>query len=160
MKYVAMIPKTANIAVTNSGTYLVVVSNAVGKVTSANALVTVIAPPAITTYPKGQSLISGQDLVLSVVATGTKPLYTNLLYQWTFNATNALADFSASTGRVLDVIPFTSSRATAETKMEGNIMVHRGAFQGVWNEAGKNLAPNGATEVCIDTTTGKIVSVK
>ncbi|MGD0814527.1 MAG: immunoglobulin domain-containing protein [Verrucomicrobiota bacterium] len=83
----------ASLAVTNSGTYTVVVSNAVGKVTSQNSVLTVIPPPAIVIAPKTQSLVVNQPLNLSVVATGTAPC-TNLTYQWQFgtniaNATNA-----------------------------------------------------------------------
>jgi hypothetical protein len=80
----------------NNGTYNVVVTNAIGKVTSGNWVLTVIPPPTITTQPKSTGLTNGQKLALTVKATGTKPC-TNLLYQWTLNATNVLAGATNAT---------------------------------------------------------------
>jgi hypothetical protein len=78
-------------AVKDSGTYTVVITNAVGKVTSAKSILTVIPPPAIGTQPAAPktALAVGQRLTLTVKATGMKP-YTNLVYQWVVNGTNAL----------------------------------------------------------------------
>ena len=65
----------------NSGSqYSVVVSNIGGSVTSSSALLTVNAPPAIQTQPRGISVTAGQTATFSVVATGG-----NLRYQWRKN---------------------------------------------------------------------------
>jgi hypothetical protein len=70
---------TLNNAQQNSaGTYTVVITNAFGSVTSPGALLTVNAPPAITTHPAPLLRNVGADAVFSVVATGTAPL----AYQW------------------------------------------------------------------------------
>ncbi len=64
--------------VTDAGSYDVVVTNAVGSVTSSAAVLAVSVPPAIVTQPVGRTLNPGAALNLSVTATGTAPL----LYQW------------------------------------------------------------------------------
>jgi hypothetical protein len=69
-------------AIGNSGaSFTVIVSNAVGTVTSAPATLTVSAapvPPAITTQPVSQTVTVGQTATLNVTATGDGPLN----YQW------------------------------------------------------------------------------
>jgi len=67
---------TNNVLATSGGNYSVVVSNACGSATSANAALTI--SPAITSQPISQSLNSGTTLNLSVTATGTP----TLTYQW------------------------------------------------------------------------------
>lgn len=77
-------------ATTNdAGTYAVIVSNRGGSVTSSNATLTVTVPPpptapVITRQPRSQTVPAGTNVVLSVVASGTRPLS----YQWRFNGTN------------------------------------------------------------------------
>ena len=91
----------SNIAGANSSTYTtpptvvadsravftVVISNAVGSVTSSSATVTVNAAsvaPAITTQPGSQSVTGGQKASFSVAASGTAPF----TYQWKKNGSN------------------------------------------------------------------------
>ena len=83
----------SNLAVAHAGSYTVVVSNVIGKVSSHPSVLSVIPPPAINGKPKTQTLVVNQPLNLSVLASGAKP-YTNLSYQWQFgtnipNATNS-----------------------------------------------------------------------
>jgi hypothetical protein len=89
-------------ATTDAGSYDVVVSNAVGSVTSAAATLSVttsagVTTPAITTAPASQSALVGASVTLGVTATGTAPLS----YQWSkdgsaiANATSASLVFSA-----------------------------------------------------------------
>jgi hypothetical protein len=66
----------------DAGSYTVVVTNEVGSITSAVALLTIIVPPGITVQPQDQTVIAGQTATFSVAATGTAPLS----YQWQFSA--------------------------------------------------------------------------
>lgn len=68
----------------DAGTYVVVVSNACGMDTSAEAVVTVSAGPQIAMQPVAQTVCGGDAAVFSVTATGTSPL----TYQWRRGATN------------------------------------------------------------------------
>jgi hypothetical protein len=71
----------------SGSTFVVVVSNSAGNVTSNTATLTVNpAPvaPTITTQPTNQAVTAGQSATFSVVATGTAPLN----YQWQKNGTN------------------------------------------------------------------------
>jgi hypothetical protein len=74
----------ANAQVTNAGAYSVRISNSGGSVTSVVATLTVLQPPAITTPPQSQTVLVSNNVMFSVVASGTAPLS----YQWFFN-TNA-----------------------------------------------------------------------
>lgn len=74
----------------DAGLYRVVVSNSVGSIESASAHLTVNEGPAITAQPVGGTLQPGDNLTLSVTATGT-PAPT---YQWKKNG----AAISGATG--------------------------------------------------------------
>ncbi len=78
---------------TNSGNYSVIVSNLVGSVTSAPAVLTVLVPPAILLQPTNQSVIVGGTTNFTVIATGTAPLG----YQWCLRATNLLVNETNAT---------------------------------------------------------------
>ncbi|HUG09900.1 MAG TPA: choice-of-anchor tandem repeat GloVer-containing protein [Opitutaceae bacterium] len=67
----------------NAGVYSVVVTNAVGTVTSAGAALTVTAPPAITVQPVSATASPGESLTFTVAAAGSGPLS----YQWRKNGT-------------------------------------------------------------------------
>ena len=66
---------------TNAGTYSVAVTNLVGNVTSANAILTVNTPVSITSQPASVTVTSGSSASFSVTATGTAPF----TYQWSKN---------------------------------------------------------------------------
>ncbi len=71
----------------NNSTFDVVVSNAVGSVTSHTAALIVNAAPvepSITTQPASQTVTAGQTATFTVVASGTAPLS----YQWQKNGAN------------------------------------------------------------------------
>lgn len=61
-----------------AGSYTVTVTNAVGKITSNAARLSVGTAPSITVQPEGKSLPFGSSTSLSVVAAGSGPL----TYQW------------------------------------------------------------------------------
>jgi uncharacterized delta-60 repeat protein len=73
----------ANVNSSDAGVYNVKVTNGGGTVTSGDATLTVLAPPAITTQPADQGVAQGQTATFSVQATGAG----TLTYQWSFNGT-------------------------------------------------------------------------
>ncbi|HOC55404.1 MAG TPA: immunoglobulin domain-containing protein [Verrucomicrobiota bacterium] len=81
----------SNVQASDAGTYTVVVTNAAGSATSANAVLTVNVPPAITVQPESQAVAAGSSVTFSVTASGSPVLS----YQWRFNGTN-LAGATAS----------------------------------------------------------------
>lgn len=82
----------------DAGGYSVVISNAVGVVTSAVASLTVTTV-WISQHPQGVSIASGADVVFSVVAEGTGTLQ----YQWFFNGTTPIAGATDSSLTLPDV---------------------------------------------------------
>lgn len=82
--------------------YSVVVTNSVGKVTSALATLTLITPPALILSPPSQTNCPGNSLTLSAVATGSAPL----AWQWRLNGTNLVdgGDFTNSATANLTLI--------------------------------------------------------
>jgi hypothetical protein len=71
----------ANVQFADAGVYRVVVTNGAGNITSQDATLTVLAPPAISVPPQSQAAIAGTTVQFSVMASGTAPLR----YQWRFN---------------------------------------------------------------------------
>ena len=69
---------------TDAGNYKVVVSSALGSVTSLPASLQVMDPPVITTPPESQTVEDGATVTFEVAAGGTPPLH----YQWRFFGTN------------------------------------------------------------------------
>ena len=74
----------SNVAGADAGNYQVIVSNSHGSVTSSNALLTVLLPPAIANQPTNQVAMLGGNVTLRVVAGGTAPMN----YQWYYNGTS------------------------------------------------------------------------
>jgi hypothetical protein len=67
-----------SVGTADAGSYLCLVTNVAGSITSAPAVLTVIVPPAITTPPANQTANQGAAASFTVVASGTEPLS----YQW------------------------------------------------------------------------------
>lgn len=79
------------------------------------------------------------------------------------SAGGVLVSFDASDGSVASVLPYNAGRAAgSHPKMErtGDVLIYRGGFLGAWNGSGRNLAPQGASEVRLDAHTGRLLSVK
>lgn len=75
-----------NVRILDSGAYTVVASNPSGSVTSAPAVLTVIAvgtPPEIVVQPASQASFTGNSIVFSVSAKGDE----TLAFQWQLNGT-------------------------------------------------------------------------
>ena len=76
-----------NVQRSKSGAYTVVVTNQFGAVTSAPAVLDVLAvAPRVETAPLSQTNAVGSNAVFSVAASGSLPLS----YQWYFNGTHAI----------------------------------------------------------------------
>ena len=73
-----------NVQTANAGSYVVVITNTEGAVTSSVATLTVLVLPTITKQPTNQSVSLGANVTFSAVAAGTAPRY----FQWRFNETN------------------------------------------------------------------------
>ena len=67
-----------NAQTNNAGVYSVIVTNVVGKTTSANALLAITFAPTIVVQPQSQTVTAGSNVTFSVQAAGTAPLG----YQW------------------------------------------------------------------------------
>jgi hypothetical protein len=76
------------LALSNAGTYSVVVTATCGSVTSANALLTVTPLTTISVQPSGSTVCEGSPVNLSVSAAGTG----TLTYQWMFNGNNVIGE--------------------------------------------------------------------
>ncbi len=88
----------ANATPADEGSYQVTITSPGGTVTSVDARLSVIVPPAITTQPVGVTVTAGGTANFSVVATGTVPL----TYQWRRGTTN-LAGATAATFTLTNV---------------------------------------------------------
>ena len=66
------------------GSYTLVLSNTVGAVTSAVAVLTVLVPPGISAQPASQNVVPGSSVTLAATVSGTPPL----TYQWSKNGAN------------------------------------------------------------------------
>jgi hypothetical protein len=71
------------------------VTNAAGNITSADATLTVLSPPVVSTPPQSQTVIAGANIQFTVSAFGTAPLS----YQWRRNG----ADLIGQTGSQLNL---------------------------------------------------------
>jgi hypothetical protein len=69
------------ISTNNDGYYAAVVMNPAGSATSAEAVLTVHAPPFILSQPQTAAVLPGQSVTLSVSALS----HDNMTYQWYFN---------------------------------------------------------------------------
>jgi hypothetical protein len=68
----------SNVTVADLATYSVVLSNAVGSTTSANAQLTLSTGPVIATHPVGRAVEPGGSVTLTVIASSSIPA----TYQW------------------------------------------------------------------------------
>ena len=92
-----------NIQMTDAASYAVVVTNIAGSATSSVATLTVYLPTIITTQPQSIGVAQGQNVSLSVAASGTAPW----TYQWYFvgsnGQTNSIAGGTSSTYAINNV---------------------------------------------------------
>jgi sugar lactone lactonase YvrE len=68
----------------NAGSYMVVVTNAYGSVTSQVVTLTAVYAPSVTAPPASQTVLPGPNVTFNVAAGGTGPF----TYQWQLNGNN------------------------------------------------------------------------
>jgi hypothetical protein len=73
-----------NVQLASAGKYTVLVNNTVGAAGSSPAILTVQAPPVITSQPLSRTVAAGATVTFSVGASGTAPLS----FQWMKDGTN------------------------------------------------------------------------
>jgi hypothetical protein len=74
----------SNVQTNNAGAYDVIVANSFGSVVSAQAFLTVLAPPVIAAEPQSQTNSACSTATFSVTVNGSAPL----TYHWNFNGTD------------------------------------------------------------------------
>ena len=116
---------TITAATGDAGSYDVVVTNSAGSATSAAATVVVHGPPVITDDPDGVALFAGEQLSLSVTATGQ-----SLTYQWRKDgdditgADGATYTITAATGDAGSYDVVVTNPAGSATSAAASVVVH------------------------------------
>lgn len=153
---------------THEGDYSVVITNAVGSVTSSVASLTVNIPPSIASQPQPVSVRVGRDATFSVSVGGTEPLS----YQWRFNGglisgatqdqytrmalqTNQAGNYSVvisnvagsvtSSGALLTVLPWSPIEFQSVTRLpDGRVqlVVSGEPDESLWIDRSLALPPN------------------
>jgi hypothetical protein len=75
-------------------------------------------------------------------------------------ADGALISIDSFSGTIAAILPFTGSRSPnsqPNIRDDGSTRIFTGQFKGVFDKDGKDLAPNGASEVRLDTRTNSLV---
>ena len=103
-----------NLQLSNAGSYMAIITNNAGSITSAVAKLIVWQAPLISNPPVGATNLAGTAATFSTVATGTEPLN----YQWFFNATTAIPD---STNASLNIPNARLSQAGIYTVVVSNV---------------------------------------
>ena len=137
-------------SVTNTGTYYVEVTNAVGIAVTTNFVLTVVTNPVINTQPLSKTNVVGKDCTFTVVVSDTNALPT-IHYEWR-KGTNKIAGSTDATNCTI--------RGTFD-----NVATNYNVL--VWNIAGTNQSSNallsvdappriisqsGSTNISYDTT--------
>jgi hypothetical protein len=90
-----------NLSLVQAGSYLVIVTNNYGSITSAPALLDVGSAPVISSGPTNQLGSAGGTVTFIVAAQGTDPLS----YQWYFNVTNVINGATDATLQLVNLTP-------------------------------------------------------
>jgi hypothetical protein len=98
-----------NVETNQAGNYTVQVVNGYNSVTSSNATLIVIAPPAITAQPTNRAYNATSNAIFSVVASSVSPMS----YQWQKNGTNLVngGKFSGVHTNTLTITTVSSNEA-------------------------------------------------
>jgi hypothetical protein len=112
----------ADVQVSDSANYQVMVTNASGSVTSAVAMLTVnpnAFPPSINVQPASQTISAGSGASFTVSVSGTAPLN----YQWLFNGVNLSngGQFAGATSPMLTISGAQTNNSGAYSVMVTNV---------------------------------------
>lgn len=130
--------------------------------TRANARVSAETSPE-TNGPNVVFIVSAGDTLTSLRYTTENQGITTVIGPngVAASATHALVSFDATTGQVALVVPYNANRSVSSApQSQGDILTYRGSFPAAFDGTGKNLVPNGATEVQINARTGQVISVR
>gem|GEM_PF-859890 len=111
-----------NVQLSDAGTYTVTVKNAVGSVTSRNAILTILDPPVFTTQPADVSVKSGATLTLTALAASS---VTPITYQW-LNTSGAIV------GQTNSQLILTNADSTFAGKYAGVASNSQGVTTSSW----------------------------
>jgi len=118
----AIIPDATNSSLTlpsvttsQAGAYSVIVTNSLGSVASQSALLIVLTgPPSITLQPFGQAAFAGSNVIFTVTATGSLPLFC----QWYLDGTA----IPGATNPSLELTAVTTNQAGAYSVIVSNAL--------------------------------------
>jgi subtilisin family serine protease len=116
-----------NVQPANAGTYSVQVANAAGTVPSSNAVLTVLAPPAIITQPSCLAVAAGSNAAFSLKVNGTSPM----TYQWLLNGATIIGATNSS-----------YTRTNSQTADGGNYSVQVANAVGTTTSSNASLTVN------------------
>lgn len=74
-------------------------------------------------------------------------------------STDVLVSFDSTSGKVENVAPFIRARTAAQPVRQGSDLQFKEHFLGAFDAKGHNLAPNGASQLVLDSKTGKVLRV-
>lgn len=144
----------SSVSTGDAGTYDVVVSNIFGSTPSNPAVVVVNAPPVITQPPVGATVLAGEPVQFSVVATGTEPLS----YQWSRNLevlpgeTASTLSIGAATSAVAGDYTVTVSNAFGSATSQPAVLVVNGPPTIQTSPQSGNLASGNVTTLTVTAT--------
>ncbi len=145
----------ANFQGVNAGNYTVVITNQVGAVTSAPAVLSVNGPPSITTQPRATtSLTVGGSATLSVTASSSSAL----TYQWRLNGVN----IPGATNAALTLNNASAAAVGAYTVVVGNAVASVVSAPAVLNVSTAitiAAAPQDQTDNAGDTVTFTVLAL-
>lgn len=133
---------------------------------SFSSLVTYTANGSSTVTAVGNSSESG-DLVYDIHANSiTGVQFSNGYFDQPTSFSNSGSDvlvtIDNATGQAATIAPFIATRAAGKPRVtrSGTTTVYRGKFTGFWTQKGINAAPNGASQVTVDSKSGAVLTVQ
>ncbi|MDB6109636.1 MAG: Immunoglobulin I-set domain protein, partial [Pedosphaera sp.] len=139
----------ANVQLTDSANFQVVITNFVGSVTSVVAVLNVNPPPVapgLVTSPTNQTVTAGSNVSFTVSATGTAPLS----YQWRKNGAN-LGNGGNVSGATTPALVLTSVQAGDAANYQVVVTNVAGAVTSVVASLTVNLPPTITTQPASQT---------
>ena len=96
------------------------------------------------------------DEITSLIYTNN---YRGASHSYSPDTSDVLVSIDSTSGQISSVAPFTAVRGTPIQSTKGSLE-YRGKFSAVYDMNGKNLAPNGASDLVLDSKHGAVQSVR